>query len=223
MISKALVLGDKVEISRLKFNMNETYKNKQVYSSILQDIKDNELIITAPVNNGKITLLEIGAVYVLSIYTKNGVYKCKSSVKSRYKKKDLNFIILELKSELTKSQRRQYYRLECVLPIFYNDNNDDIWNRGLLIDISGGGLRFISNKKLNIREIIECKLDLDTDKKNEQIIIKGNVLFSNVVDYETMRYETRIKFCDISDVYREKIIKFIFEKERIRRKRKKGL
>lgn len=223
MISKALVLGDKVEISRLKFNMNETYKNKKVYSSILQDIKDNELIITAPVNNGKITLLEIGAVYVLSIYTKNGVYKCKSSVKSRYKKKDLNFIILELKSELTKSQRREYYRLECVIPIFYNDNSDDIWNKGLLIDISGGGLRFISNKKLNIREIIECKLDLDTDKKNEQIIIKGNVLFSNVVDYETMRYETRIKFCDISDVYREKIIKFIFEKERIRRKRKKGL
>ncbi|GKX28965.1 pilus assembly protein PilZ [Vallitalea longa] len=223
MTFKALALGDKVEISRLKFNMNETYKNEQVYASILQDIGDNELIITAPVKNGKIIPLEVGATYVLSIYTKNGLYKCKTSVKNRYKQKELHFITFEIKSEFKKSQRRKYYRLECILPILFTDINDNIWNEGLIVDISGGGLRFTSKQKLGTNTTIRCKINLAMNDKVNHIDLKGNVLLSDIVDFDTMKYETRIMFCDISNVDREKIIKFIFEKERMRRKRKKGL
>ncbi|WP_273325056.1 flagellar brake protein [Vallitalea guaymasensis] len=225
MTHKALALGDKVEVSRLKFNTNETYKNEKVYVSIIQDINDeeDEIIISAPVENGKIIPLEVGASYILSIYTKGGLYKCKSSVKNRYKKKELHLITMEVNSAMEKSQRRQYFRLECILSILFADINEDTWSEGLIVDISGGGLRFTSKKKMEAGSTLKCKLNLNSNSKVDTIELKGNVILSDIVDFETMKYETRIMFDDISNEDREKIIKFIFEEERKRRKRKKGL
>ncbi|GMQ62771.1 flagellar brake protein [Vallitalea maricola] len=223
MIHKALALGDKVEVSRLKFNTNETYKNEKVYVSIIQDINDDEIIISAPVENGKIIPLEVGASYILSIYTKGGLYKCKSSVKNRYKKQELHLITMEVKSAMEKSQRRQYFRLECILSILFADINEDTWSEGLIVDISGGGLRFTSKMKMDAGSTLKCKLNLNSNNKADTIELKGNVILSDIVDFETMKYETRIMFDDISNEDREKIIKFIFEEERKRRKRKKGL
>ncbi|QUH31460.1 flagellar brake protein [Vallitalea guaymasensis] len=223
MTHKALALGDKVEVSRLKFNTNETYKNEKVYVSIIQDINDDEIIISAPVENGKIIPLEVGASYILSIYTKGGLYKCKSSVKNRYKKKELHLITMEVNSAMEKSQRRQYFRLECILSILFADINEDTWSEGLIVDISGGGLRFTSKKKMEAGSTLKCKLNLNSKSKVDTIELKGNVILSDIVDFETMKYETRIMFDDISNEDREKIIKFIFEEERKRRKRKKGL
>ncbi|WP_113675198.1 flagellar brake protein [Vallitalea guaymasensis] len=225
MTHKALALGDKVEVSRLKFNTNETYKNEKVYVSIIQDINDeeDEIIISAPVENGKIIPLEVGASYILSIYTKGGLYKCKSSVKNRYKKKELHLITMEVNSAMEKSQRRQYFRLECILSILFADINEDTWSEGLIVDISGGGLRFTSKKKMEAGSTLKCKLNLYSNSKVDTIELKGNVILSDIVDFETMKYETRIMFDDISNEDREKIIKFIFEEERKRRKRKKGL
>lgn len=223
MTHKALALGDKVEISRLKFNTNETYKNEKVYISIIQDINNDEIIISAPVENGKIIPLEVGAAYILSIYTKGGLYKCKSSVKNRYKNKDLHFITMEVQSAMVKSQRRQYFRLECILSILFADIKEDSWNEGIIVDISGGGLRFTSKNKMDTNSTLKCKIELNINNKVNIIELKGNVILSDIVDFETMKYETRIMFDDISNEDREKIIKFIFEEERKRRKRKKGL
>ncbi|MCT4688246.1 flagellar brake protein [Vallitalea sp.] len=222
MKNKAVALGDKVEVSRLKFNTNDTYKNEKVYVSIIQDINDDEIIISAPVKNGKIIPLEVGASYVLSIYTNSGLYKCKSTVKNRYKKKELHMITLEVKSPMEKSQRRQYYRLECILPILFADINEDTWSEGLIVDISGGGLRFTSKRKMDANTILKCKIKLNSNDEVDTIELKGKVILSDIVDFEATKYETRIKF-NISNEYREKIIKFIFEEERKRRKRKKGL
>ncbi len=64
-------------------------KIKKIYVSIIQDIVDDELIISAPVKNGKIIPLEIGTSYMISIYTKGGLFNCKAKVSKRIKKKSI--------------------------------------------------------------------------------------------------------------------------------------
>ncbi|MCT4545406.1 MAG: flagellar brake protein [Vallitalea sp.] len=223
MAHKALALGDKIEITKTRFNTNKTYKNDKKYISIIQDIDEDEIVISAPIENGKIIPLEIGSSYILDIYTSGGLFKCKASVARRYKKNNLYFIVFEIKSEMVKSQRRQYYRLSCVLPIAFTNIQEDNWYEGLIIDISGGGLRFNSKYKIDINDELKCKIKLDINNVVHDIEVKGRVILSQIIDFETMRYETRIKFYDIFNEDREKIIKFIFEEDRKRRKRRKGL
>lgn len=225
MVHKAVALGDKVEVSRLRFNPNRNHNNEKVYVSIVQDINEDEIIISAPIENGRIIPLDVGKSYTLSVYTKGGLYTCESSVKNRYKKNQLHFIVMEVTSIMEKSQRRQYFRLGCILSILFADinENEDVWNEGLIVDISGGGLRFTSKSKIDSNSMLKCKIELSVNNKVYDMELKGKVILSDIVDFDTMKYETRIMFDDISDEDREKIIKFIFEEERKRRKQKKGL
>lgn len=223
MIHKALSLGDKIEISRSKFNSNEAYENQKIYVSIIQDIVDDELIISAPVKNGKIIPLEMGTSYMISIYTKGGLFNCKAKVSKRIKKNQLHLITLSIQSKLVKSQRRQYFRLDCVMPINFSEKESDEWYHGLVVDISGGGLRFTSKMHYDTNPEVNCKFDLNIGEDIITLEILGQVVDSKIVDFETMKYETRVMFDDIANEDRETIIKYIFEEQRKRRKRKKGL
>ncbi|QUI23245.1 PilZ domain-containing protein [Vallitalea pronyensis] len=223
MIHKALSLGDKIEISRSKFNRNEPYENQKIYVSIIQDIVDDELIISAPVENGKIIPLEIGTSYMISIYTKGGLFNCKAKVSKRTKKNQLYLITLSIESELIKSQRRQYFRLDCIMPISFSEKESEEWHHGLVVDISGGGLRFTSKIHYETNPEVTCQFDLVIDEEIKRLEIIGQVVDSRIIDFETMRYETRVMFDDIANEDREIIIKYIFEEQRKRRKRQKGL
>ncbi len=223
MIHKALSLGDKIEIARSKFNTNEAYKNQKIYVSIIQDVVDDELIISAPVKNGKIIPLELGTSYMISIYTKGGVFNCKAKVSKCTKKNQLHLITLSIQSELVKSQRRQYFRLDCIMPINFSEKESDEWYHGLVVDISGGGLRFTSNMHYDINTEVKCQFDLNIGDDIKRLQILGQVVNFKIVDLETMKYEIRVMFYDIANDDRETIIKYIFEEQRKRRKRKKGL
>jgi c-di-GMP-binding flagellar brake protein YcgR len=222
MINTSLALGDKVELSRLKFNTDKTYNNETVYISLIQDIKEDSLIISAPVENGKIIPLEIGTAYLLSIYSKGGLYKCRAVVSNRYKKNNLHFVDLEIKSPMRKHQRRQFYRLECALTFHFSNEEIETYYKGIIIDISGGGLRFTSKEQIQVGSIINCTLDINS-VETKKLELKGKVILSQLVDYQVIKYETRIMFQDISNEDREAIIKFIFDEQRKRRKRRKGL
>lgn len=223
MIHKALSLGDKIEITRSKFNTDATYENQKSYTSIVQDIGDDEIVISAPVENGKIIPLELGTSYMLAIYTKGGLYKCRGKVSHRGKKNQLHLIKLTILSDMKKSQRREFYRLDCIMPINFAMKDSNDWYHGLVVDISGGGLRFTSKENLRTKPELICKFEVNIQNEVRTLEILGQVIDSRIVDFDTMKYETRVKFDDIPNEDRENIIKYIFEEQRKRRKRKKGL
>lgn len=223
MIHKSLALGDKIELSRLKFNTNKTYNNETIYISLIQDIKEDSIIISAPVENGKIIPLEMGTTYMLSIYSKGGLFQCRAVVSNRYKKSNLHFVDLEIKSKMRKHQRRQFYRLECALTFHFSDEEKETYYKGIIIDISGGGLRFTSKEQIQVGSIVNCIIDFNSIDKRKRLEIQGKTILSQLVDFQVIKYETRIMFHDISTEDREAIIKFIFDEQRKRRKRRKGL
>lgn len=220
MINSAVEVGDKIELVKKKGLIKREYP---LFSKI-QDIKlDNELIITTPIKNGKIIPLEINSEFYLCVYTSKGLYKCDVEVIDRKREDKMFLATLRIKSKMQKYQRRQYYRLDCIINFKYKTLNETEWNEGIILDISGGGFRFISNRKLIDKEQITSQIQLKFEEEVKNINVTGTIIDSNLIDIKANSYETRIYFDKISNEDRELVIRFIFEEERKRRKKEKGM
>lgn len=221
MISNAVELGDKVEVIR----KTGFKSNQQSLFSKIQEIPDsNVLIISAPIENGKIIPLEINWEYYVCIYTSRGLYRCEAEVIERKHYDNIFLAKLQVKTKMQKYQRRQYYRLDCVLSFHYKDQEDDIWTQGIILDISGGGIRYSNNIQMRTGEQLVCHIQLNFEEEQQKhVYINGTIVSSSIIDLAQYIYETRIAFDHITNEDREVIIRFIFEEERKRRKREKGM
>ena len=92
---------------------------------------------------------------------------------------------------------------------------------GTLIDISGGGLRFHSNEKLDKDNIINTHITLD----NKSITMKCKLKVVDRVDsLDTQnRFEYRTQFVDIPLETQKHILDFVWKEQRMQQKIAKGL
>ena len=92
-------------------------------------------------------------------------------------------------------------------------DTDILLEDGMIVDISGGGARFLSETQYDIGTFILFEFTLDIEGKPKEYSIIGRVVDSSMPPGRES-YENRIKFININDKDRESIIKYIFEEER---------
>ncbi|MDD3660025.1 MAG: PilZ domain-containing protein, partial [Lachnospiraceae bacterium] len=88
--------------------------------------------------------------------------------------------------------------------------------------ISGGGIRFVSEKLYEADSMVLCNFMVPINDKPKQYSIIGLVLQIRIIEERQGLYEHRIQYIGMGRDEREEIIKFIFEEERKNRKREKG-
>ena len=239
MMKNILKAGDRIQISSLKKNL--AGEQGPVLMSRIADIEDSgELIVEMPMHQGKIILLSLGARYEFVFYTKRGPYRGTCQVVDRYKEENNFLVKVELKNGLHKFQRREYFRLECSLEmITYDLTSDEAKNlsqeqldklirepdvimtmaKAVIVDISGGGLRFISEKKFEDGDYAAVQLKLANDNIDLDILTPISIIACRQAAPYMERYEARGEFMHLDTELREMIIKYIFDEERkIRRK-----
>ena len=239
MMKNILKAGDRIQISSLKKNL--AGEQGPVLMSRIADFEDSgELIVEMPMHQGKIILLSLGARYEFVFYTKRGPYRGTCQVVDRYKEENNFLVKVELKNGLHKFQRREYFRLECSLEmITYDLTSDEAKNlsqeqldklirepdvimtmaKAVIVDISGGGLRFISEKKFEDGDYAAVQLKLANDNIDLDILTPISIIACRQAAPYMERYEARGEFMHLDTELREMIIKYIFDEERkIRRK-----
>jgi c-di-GMP-binding flagellar brake protein YcgR len=207
MIERFVKPGDKLEI------IHGVEKNNRIaYVSQVEDIfGDNKLKIAAPIAEGKIVPLSIDKKYKLVIYADKGLYETTMKVTQRITSGIMNYLKIDLLSKLEKVQRREYFRFNCIIPFTFKKVNDEgCATEGVVKDISGGGLKFITNGQLRSHEYIETYVPLH----DNHIQCIGIVLYANKSNAEMFKNEYRIEFTKIADSAREKIIKYTFDEQR---------
>jgi len=218
-MKNAIHLGDKVEL------VTEVTLNKQQekYYSTVQEVTENgEIVILAPIMNGRIEPLELNKKYGICIYTSKGLYRCEVMITQRVKSDRLYLITLEIQTSLQKYQRRQYFRMDCMLSFQYKDDLDVDWHEGLILDISGGGIRFTSKNQLEEEKSLINHIQLTMLDDEEDLYLAGAIIESVQGEIDDTVFENRVEFDHIDNYEREVIIKFIFEEERKRRRKQKG-
>lgn len=241
MLSNYVMPGNKVEIQaveRVKFA--DENEKKRVYVSQVNDILSEErLEILMPMEKSKLILLPVNAEYDLYFYTPTGLYQCFVNVIDRYKSENQFILLLELTSNLRKFQRREYYRLGCALEMNARplekeevnavENNSTFLvpglplKRSVIVDISGGGIRFVGSYCYEPESLVYCKYSLVIDGNSKEYTLVSKVLTVRELDDRPGYYEHRAQYINIDTVEREEIIRFIFEEERKHRKREKGI
>lgn len=245
-VSEVIRVGDKIEI-RVAQEVEQalrTHETVRMYKSQVLDIKeDGSLQIAMPTEAGRLAMLSLGLRYEFVFYSKGGLYRVIGQIRERYKKDNIYMLDIEFKSDLEKFQRREYFRYPCIMEFLYykipkeavglqtpeqiyetirDDYLSGNTTLGKIMDLSGGGIRFNTEEKLEIGANLLMELHL----KNERIDKRYNIV-AEVISCCPMekvrgsRYEIRAKFFIKDDKIREEIIHYIFEEERKTRQRGK--
>ena len=240
MISKYVQIGNKIDIESIKKTTGELGEiTRKTYRSELYDIESEDIIkIAMPMEQSKIVLLPVDAEYSLCFYTPNGLYQCLARVVERYKSNNLFVLSMELETDLQKYQRRDYYRLNTILDMKSKEINDDeksagisqvqfidtdlTFDNGTMVDISGGGARFISKVQYTEGSLIRFVFSLFVNGQVTEYKLVGKILKSTPIENKEDQFENRIQFVNMVNDDRESIIKYIFEEERKKRHRERG-
>jgi c-di-GMP-binding flagellar brake protein YcgR len=122
---------------------------------------------------------------------------------------------------MTNAQKRNFVRLDVMFTIEYYKIDDDVLEpqifKATSRDISGGGMRFHSKEIIELDTELEMKLNLTS---HNQVSVCGKVVRCFPMD-TIPGYSIGVEFILLDKKDREKIIKFIFDRQR--ELRQKGL
>ena len=238
MLSEHVSPGTKIELRATgKGFMDKDTRTRRIYLSKIMDIlSENRIEIQMPLDHGKLVLLPVGAEYSMCLYGVKGLLQCYGRITDRYRNGNIYILVMELTTGLQKLQRREYYRFTCALELISRPLTDkereSLETRGsmvieekpmqksVIVDISGGGLRFISDFIYEPETLIFCsyKLGGGTGRAREYSMVSTVLMVTEVKDRPGL-YEHRIQYTYINESSREEIIHFIFEEERKIRKK----
>lgn len=233
MIGRFIKEGMKLDMTAAEKKKNDdSEKAEKSYSSMVYEIvSEDTLEIMMPMEQQKIILLPVGKEYDIRFYAGAVLYQCFARVIDRYKNGNTYLLLLELTSNLRKHQRREYYRFSCVLEMLSRNVEDDELiisdeaadvvlqpglplKRSVIVDISGGGLRFISTEKYEAGSYLLCVYNLLIGGERKQYEVVGRVLSVKEMDNKRGNFEHRVQYHNMDARVREQIIKYIFEEER---------
>ena len=241
-LSKYIEPGNRIQlqkIMRLKEEDDDGHR-KTYDSQVIDIISDDRIEISMPFEKTKLVLLPVDGEYNLFFYTQGGLYQCYARVVDRYKNNNVFSVLMDLTSNLRKYQRREYYRFSCALEMNSRtleeqeiraieiDRKDILkpelpLQTSVIVDISGGGLRFVANYAYEKESTIMCKYTLWISGESKEFRLFGKVLSVKEVENRPGIFEHRVQYVHMDDDNREEIIKYIFDEERKTIKKQKGM
>lgn len=204
---------------------------------LIQDIIDEKIYVSIASDDKQFKILRVGDRLSGIVYDKDNVISFDALITDRIIG-ELPIYEISIIENLSKVQRREDVRVDCNLPILYTNNkfllrlglndestddiilnNEKYFNKGWISDLSAGGIRFSCNRKYSLDDILLLIFDLNSD----MIIVTGRIVYKSIkATSEKTLYVYGIKFVDINDDKREKIISYNFIIMRKNRLSKRG-
>lgn len=232
MVEKIIGIGNKVDIEFVNPDTQEVH----IYKSQVFEIKDNdEIRIAMPFEGTKLIVLSLNIRYKLCFYTQTGLFECVGHVIDRYKSDNRYIAVVSLKTGLRKIQRREFFRLEKLTDLEYRLLSEEesncenvqeilqleeeaiekpIYKKGIAIDLSGGGARFVLDEVCPVSEYLLVKFLIDAVPGENEFYVISKVVMSERMAGKDGQCENRVEFVRLQEREREKLIHYIFREER---------
>lgn len=211
--------GTKLEVEIADKDVAQT---KTSIVSQLEYIDNNSAYILAPIVEGVVYPISSGTGINMYFISEGMFYRMSAVVERKEIKDKIPYLKVRIDGEPEKLQRRQFFRVDCSVPVKFRIIAEDLNNplvKAYTRDISGGGINVASENSINPGSLLECELSLND---NKVIQFEGEVMRAYEMDSsELKKCLLGISFKKISDKDREAIVGFIF-KEQVKL-RKKGL
>lgn len=206
------------EILAIGQRLQVTWKNR-VYSSLLLDISSNYLDIGVIQAVGEQIYLAPGTSVSIGFgVPAKGYYRFNTKVLQEIAEPG-PAVRLAYPSQIERVQQRKHYRLPVLLQLSFRVINDLRSHRSMItcqghtVDISGGGMQFVSQEELKFGDRLEVDMQAGQSLPSDLI---GIVL--RTVDNFDGTYQASIQFENMDRQQEEAIIRYIFQ-EQVRRRR----
>lgn len=198
---------------RLTLILPEKVSVAECYSRI-EDMTSEAMTIAMPMSKGYPIIIPNGSTVWGRVVENGQVYQFQSTVTGK-RISPLPVWILTLPANITKVQQRSFVRLDIVLPVkiqvMPNEHDGDVPFTDLLTkNISGGGVCLITQDKLKLGTKLNVQLQLP---EQEAWIISSEVVRLDMPQNDRQLYWIGVKFLDIAEPIRNRLIRFIFRKQ----------
>lgn len=194
---------------------------KGKFPSRVEMMGPQAISVAYPIFKGALIPIRRGEKVQVTFVEKNQAFIFTSHVIGRVDK-PIPMLVIEYPSEVNKLQRREYVRLEVSMPLEFRiiESNEDAGGddiisypyKGYTINISGGGVLFMTKHEVQMEELLELRMNLP---KRENLVLQGKPVRIERRDNRGDRvYNVAVCFTAPKEVDRDAIIAFIFEKQR---------
>lgn len=203
--------------SVLKIGSRATVRKKvrrddSEFSTQIESVDGDRIRILTPLYKSILIRLHPGTRIEMSVFDGLNLYQFDAEAIDTVIDDKINYTNIKVTSDITKLERRSYFRVEVMQDILVrkkDDENPKDYSKGIAIDLSGGGIQFSSTGIISESSIIEIKIELD----GEELNLDGEVL--NRVHQEHLRsYKYMVKFIDLDKFTQEKIVRYVFKVQR---------
>ncbi|ABR48852.1 type IV pilus assembly PilZ [Alkaliphilus metalliredigens QYMF] len=213
-IYNELQVGDKIEIE-----LTDTQEKKSPLLSQVAELKQGKIYINSPLSDGHAYRLHDNEKLKFIFYREGkGIYSFLGEIVEKNQVQGSELQLYEIKpiSSISKIQRRDHYRFPVIkkFKIESLDKDGQVIS-GVTKDLSGGGVKIITRNKVEMNEAVKCTVFIEEHQNLEAI---GKVIRKEF-DPILKEYKIGIEFTEIDAVVRKEIIAFIFEQQRLLRKR----
>ncbi|NLK51760.1 MAG: hypothetical protein GX295_04855 [Syntrophomonadaceae bacterium] len=190
------------------------------YPSRIEEIGEDTLTLAMPLRKGEIVPLRPGDRIKVSFTRDEAGYLFHTRILSRVRT-PLPIMIVEKREEAERWQRRSWVRVEITLPIHFrpwkavrgNDEAEEVpYIEAETIDLSGGGILFTTNEKLQEGDYLDLLIDLP-----EIGPFKMKVRISRIQPAPPTAkksYMVGVEFLNMREAKRDRIVKVVFDRQR---------
>lgn len=182
-------------------------------SSRIERMSKEHLVIAVPHKNGIRVPLRPGLEVRLIFTTQSGMFGSVVRILGRQLEPFPGLTTSLPRVFSSVAQRREHVRLETAQPLLYgalSSDGDKELQPGTTVDLSGGGVFFISKFSSELGQILVINLPLG----GEYVRCQGRVVRCAIEGAGGKSYGIGVKFIDMNEQNREKIVRFIFSKQR---------
>jgi c-di-GMP-binding flagellar brake protein YcgR len=205
------------EVLYIQIASADEKEDSKEYKSRIADVDEHSFLIEVPMQQGSSRLkrLFFGEELSISYITEDGVRHYFNTYVTGFEEDVVRLVRIRkpLPDDITKIQRRSFLRVHANLEMAIQ--GEDLTRAvGLTEDIGGGGLSIYGEPSFPIAEGQKLKCWLLIPYRNaviEHANFEAEVV--RIKALETGRQLCMLKFVQISDSERQKIIKFCFERQ----------
>jgi len=202
--------GDAVQISKPDGTAQDQYTVR------MEAVENPETVLLhAPKIEGRTVKLPTKQSYKLCFLLDGSMLLYDASLRENLNLGGYDMMRFLLTNEGEKVQRRNAFRFACTLPFTFNKVHDDgeqsPLTEGVIRDLSGGGIKFVTTLKIEMGALLRIDLNLDDDYVMAfGLVVMHRHIPDNVKYPHT--YGIRFEVMSVSD--EERIVRFIYSEQR---------
>ncbi|MCL1988134.1 MAG: flagellar brake protein [Firmicutes bacterium] len=207
---KRIKPGDRVEIG---FQGDNKGERRRLPTTVEFVPNDKEILVLMPMSAGSLVKLPIARAFETRFYTGSDIIIFDATVLEHPVMNGLYLTKFGLDSAGERIQLRNYHRISSRIEFTFSVVDEDfnvseqtlVMHNGVIEDLSGGGMRFVSDFLIYSDTNICANFLLD----GEYVILMCRVLGWQGLKSGNHQYQYRCQFLNSRDPEQEKVIKFI--------------